>query len=146
MTTTDPSGQILDWDALEKLAPNISVADVFRLALRDNAGQSLGRWRASDVLALAAEHDEADHAELTNRPAWATEEGEWNGDQIVWGRDMANGTVRIDRTLIRHGEAWTFKDATSAFVKIAHEDLDVAKARRLLADLSEALEVMESER
>jgi len=81
--------------------------------------------------------------ELANRPGWAAE-GEWDDDVIVYQRDMPHGMVRIDRTLKRGPDGWSFLDPASAYLPgSGGEDYDLRSAQLLAEDLSEAILVLE---
>ncbi len=82
--------------------------------------------------------------ELANRPGWAAE-GERDDDVIVYQRDMRHGMVRIDRTLKRGPDGWSFLDPASVYFPgdTGGADYDLKSARMLVEDLSEAILVLE---
>lgn len=140
MTITQTTGDILTLNELGAVAADLSVADVFRIAFTDEEGQM--RWRADDVDKLNAELRAVDLAERAHRPAWAGE-GEWDADSITYTREMPNRMVRIDQTLTREGEEWSFIAPAGMYVPGSHGDeLDTHSARLLIADLTEAVRVL----
>lgn len=146
MTTIDSTSETLDCDGLAEIAPEMNVADAFRLSLRDETGKPLWRWDSDTVRAFVAECEEAELAERTNRPHWVTE-GEWDDDEIVYKRDMANKMARIDRTLKRHEGGWAFTAPASMYLTTLaiNADYDVDGARVLSEDLFEAIAILERE-
>lgn len=57
MTSTQPTVDTLSIDELGDFAPNLCVAEAYRLAFKDEAGQF--RWRADDVRAYDSGHPES---------------------------------------------------------------------------------------
>lgn len=142
MTITQTTGDILTIDELGVVAPDLTVADVFRIAFKDEDGQM--RWRAEDVRKLSAEYRAVELTESAYRPAWAGE-GVWDEDTITYMREMPNSMVRIDQTLAREGEAWSFIAPAGMYVPGSRGDeLDANSARLLIADLTEAIRVLDA--
>lgn len=88
--------------------------------------------------------DNIEAIELANRPEWASE-GEWDDDVIVYKRDMPQGMVRIDQTLKRGPDGWSFLEPASAYLPgdSGGADYDLKSAQMLAEDLSEAIVVLE---